>query len=413
MSLDSRFPEAAAGRLRLVIVGAGMTAARLLAELARRCPNRYAVTVAGGETRLPYNRVLLSQVLAGERRVEDLALEDAQALTGVTFRLGDPVAAIVRNDRVAVTASGMRIPYDRLVLAVGSSPLRPPIPGIGLDGVFTFRDVDDAATLIAASGSACRAVVVGGGLLGLEAAYGLAQRGVRVTVVHLMGWLMERQLDAAAGALLRDTLVRRGMAVMIEAETVAITGDGKADGVALRDGRRLPADLVVFAIGIRPNAALAQAAGLASGRGIVVDDTLTTTDPRILAIGECAEHRGTTYGLVAPLWEQTAVVAARLAGEDSVYVGSRPAATLKVGGVELYSTGRVTTEEGDEEIVYEDADAGIYRKLVLRDDRIAGAVLLGDARDGAWYGELMRQEADVGRMRADLVFGRAFVGEAA
>jgi len=413
MALDGRPPNVRAGRERLVIVGAGMATARVLAELGRRCPGRYVVTVVGGERRPPYNRILLSPLLAGERAVEELALDDSQALPGVAYTLCDPVIAIDRDARAVVAASGARIRYDRLVLAVGSVPLRPEIPGIAFDGVYTFRDLEDAAALIAASRTARRAIVVGGGLLGLEAAYGLSQRGVAVTVVHLMPWLMERQLDAASGALLRETLLRRGISVVLGAETVAITGEGRTTGVVLRDGRELPADLVVFAVGIRPNTALARAANLAVGRGVLVDDALATSDPAILALGECIEHRGTIYGLVAPLWEQAVVVASRLAGDTTVYDGSCSAATLKVSGVELYSTGRTVAGPADEEIIYEDPSAGIYRKLVVRDGRLAGAVLLGDARDGAWYGELMRQQADISRMRADLVFGRAFVDHAA
>jgi len=413
MAPDSRPPDARTGRERLVIVGAGMAAARLVAELGRCCPGRHVVTVVGGERRPPYNRILLSPLLAGERAVDDLALEDSQALPGVAYTLCDPVVAIDRAARVVVTAGGTNIRYDHLVLAVGSTPLHPEIRGIAFDGVYTFRDYDDAAALIAASRAARRAIVVGGGLLGLEAAYGLRQRGVAVTVVHLTSWLMERQLDAAAGSLLRDLLVRRGVDVVLEAETIAITGDGRATGVALRDGRELSADLVVFAIGIRPNTALARAAGLAVGRGIIVDDALMTSDPAILALGECVEHRGKTYGLVAPLWEQAAVIARRLAGDSACYGGSCTAATLKVSGVELYSAGRIAAEATDEEIIYEDPATGIYRKLVVQDGRLAGAVLLGDARDAAWYGELMRRQDDISGMRADMIFGRAFVDNAA
>jgi nitrite reductase [NAD(P)H] large subunit len=415
MALDSPFPDAADGRERLVIVGAGMAGARLLAELARHCPDRYAVTVLGAEAHDPYNRILLSSLLAGEREAADLVLEDAAALAGTRFRLGDPVIALDREQRVAATRSGARIAYDRLVLALGSGPVRPNLPGIDLPGVFTFRDRSDAEALIAASREAERAIVVGGGLLGLEAAYGLARRGVGVTVVHLMGWLMERQLDAPAGALLRRSLLARGIEVLLTAETEAVLGPNRASGLRLKGGRVLAADLVVFAIGIRPEIALAREAGLAVGRGVVVDDRMTTSDPAIFAIGECAEHRGATYGLVAPLWEQASVLAACFAGAgDTRYLGSLSATSLKVTGVELFSAGQIEAGEDAEQIVYEDSEAGIYRKLVLKEGRLAGAVLLGDARDGGWYVELMRRAADIGPMRDDLVFGRDFVaaGEA-
>ncbi len=415
MALDSPFPDAAEARERLVIVGAGLAGARLLAELARHCPQRYAVTVLGAEAHDPYNRILLSSLLAGEREVADLALEDAAALGGTRFRLGDPVVALDREKRAAVTQSGARIAYDRLVLAVGSGPVRPSLPGIDLPGVFTFRDRKDAEALIAASREAECAIVVGGGLLGLEAAYGLARRGVRVTVVHLMDWLMERQLDASAAGLLRRSLASRGIDVLLAAETESVLGPNRATGLRLKDGRVLPADLVVFAIGVRPNIALARDAGLAVGRGVVVDDWMTTSDPAVSAIGECAEHRGATYGLVAPLWEQAAVLAAFLAGDRrSFYRGSLSATSLKVTGVELFSAGQIESDADSEEIVYEDPEAGIYRKLILKHGRVAGAVLLGDARDGGWYVELMQGATDIGPMRQDLVFGRDFVatGEA-
>ena len=401
-------------RERLLIIGAGMAAARLLAELAQRCPDRYAVTVAGAEPHGPYNRILLSSLLAGERCAEDLALEDAQALPAAEFHLGDPVIALDREERFAITASGARLAYDRAVLAVGSEPIRPLLPGIDLPGVFTFRDRHDAEALIAASRLARRAVVVGGGLLGLEAAHGLARRGVTVTVVHLMDCLMERQIDNDAARLLQASLAAREIGIALNVETVSVIDrGGSAGGVQLKDGTALPADLVVFAIGIRPNIALARAAGLAIKRGIVVDDRMVTSDPRIFAIGECAEHRGATYGLVAPLWEQAGVAAAVLAGDrSSAYCGSLTATSLKVTGVELFSAGAIHATDGAEEIVYEDCEIGVYRKLVLRGGRIAGAVLLGDARDGGWYVELMRRAADISAIRGELVFGRDFVARA-
>ena len=321
--------------------------------------------------------------------------------------------AIDRTARRAATKSGTEVPYDRLVLAVGSEPIRPSLPGIDLPRVFTFRDRADAEALIAASHQARRAVIVGGGLLGLEAAYGLARRGVAVTVVHLMGWLMERQIDPSAALLLRSSLEARGIAVKLNAETAAVLGDAHATGLRLKDGTILPADLVVFAIGIRPSTALARAAGLAVNRGIIADDRMTTSDPNILALGECAEHRGATYGLVAPLWDQAAVAASVLAGDQAnVYAGSLPATSLKVTGVELFSAGETEAKAGAEEIVYEDRAAGVYRKLIVKDGRLAGAVLLGDARDGNWYAELMRRAAQIGAMRQDLVFGRDFIAGA-
>ncbi len=398
---------------RLVIIGAGMAANRLLGEIAERCPGDYDVTILGAEAHRPYNRILLSPLLAGERAAEDLVLEESRAFAGAAFHLGDPVAFLDREQRVAITESGRRFPYDRLVLAVGSEPIRPQLPGIDLSGVFTFRDRADADALIDASAAARCAVVVGGGLLGLEAACGLARRGVEVTVVHLMGWLMERQLDRAAGELLRLSLEARGIKVILSAETEAVLGEGAAAALRLNHDRVLPADLVVFAIGVRPSVALAKSSGLAVRRGIIVDDGMATSDPAILAIGECVEHRGATYGLVAPLWEQAAVAAARLAGDGaSHYAGSLPSTSLKVTGVELFSAGEIHASDGAEEILYEDPEAGIYRKLVIKEGRLAGAVLLGDARDGVWYAELMRRAEDIRAIRSDMVFGRQFVGGA-
>ncbi len=398
---------------RLVIIGAGMAANRLLGELGSRCPGAYDVMILGAEEHRPYNRILLSSLLAGERCGDDLVLDESRALADAAFHLGDPAASVDRAQRIVITASGARFPYDRLVLAVGSEPIRPGLPGMELPGVFTFRDRNDAEALIRASVMSRRAVVVGGGLLGLEAAYGLARRGVSVTVVHLMPWLMERQIDSAAAALLQASLEARGIEVIREADTAAILGDGCVSALELKDGRILRADLVVVAIGIRPNAALARDAGLLINRGIVVDDRMATSDPRILAIGECAEHRGATYGLVAPLWDQAAVAAAQLAGDTaSVYTGSLPATSLKVTGVELFSAGQVQAENGAEEIVYQDPEAGVYRKLVLKRGRLIGAVLLGDSRDGSWYLDLMRRAADIKPLRRDLVFGRDFIAPA-
>jgi nitrite reductase (NADH) large subunit len=400
----------ASGRERLLVIGAGMAANRLLGELADRCPDRYDVTVLGAEPHRPYNRILLSPVLGGEKHVDDLLLTESDALPEAQFYLGDAVVSLDRDQRVAITQSGARFAYDRLVLCTGSDPIRPKLPGSDLPGVHTFRDRADTDALIDAAATASHAVVNGGGLLGLEAACGLARRGIKVAVVHLMNWIMERQLDPAAGALLRASLEARGITVITAADTEAILGDERAAGLRLKDGRDLPADLVVFAIGVRPNVALAKSAGLNVGRGIVIDDGLTTSDPAILALGECVEHRGAVYGLVAPLWEQAAVAAAILAGdEDSRYGGSSVSASLKVTGVELFSAGDIQAAPDVEEIVFEDAEAGIYRKLAVRNGRLAGAVLLGDARDGAWYLDLIRSAANIESFRNDLVFGRDFI----
>lgn len=397
----------AAAMRRVIVIGNGMAGSRLAAEIAARAPGRFDVTVIGAEPRPAYNRVLLSAVLAGERTFDDIALGDGGA---VVARLGERVTTIDRARRIVRTDRSAELGYDVLVLATGSTALMLPVPGAMLSGVVAFRDVDDVERMIAARESARTAVVIGGGLLGLEAAEGLHRRGFAVTVVHLMAWLMERQLDAAAAALLRGMLEARGLDFVLGASTAAILGAERVEGVGLADGRTLPADLVVMAAGVRPDIALAAAAGLACGRGILVDDALRTSDPAIRAIGECAEHRGRNYGLLGPVWDQAQTLARHLAGEHVFYEGSVPATSLKVTGIELFSAGRVVAEAGVEEIVFEDPGAGIYRKLVLKDGRLAGTVLLGDARDGAWYADLMQRAEDVRGMRQDLVFGRDFVG---
>ena len=395
-------------RERLVIVGAGMAAHRLVEELLARAPGRHAITLLGAERHAPYNRILLSQVLSGEKRREDAGLADAAGLAsrGVRFRGAAAVAAIDRALRFVVTAAGESIGYDKLVLATGSQPFRPAIPGAGLPGVVAFRDLDDVEAMLEAARPGARAVVIGGGLLGLEAAAGLARRGMAVTVVHLMPSLMERQLDADAARLLAGSLATRGIGVAVAAEAEAILGGETVAGVRLKGGQTLPADLVVIAIGIRPNADLARRSGLACGRGVVVDDGLGTADPAVLALGECIEHRGQTFGLVAPIWEQARVLADRLAGGDARYEGSTSYASLKVTGIDLFSAGAFEAAPGDEPVVLRDRASGVYRKLVLRQGRLAGALLYGDAGEAEWYLDLIRSQAPVEKFRGALMFGR-------
>ncbi len=387
-------------RERLVVVGNGMAGARLVEELARVAPDRFAVTVIGAERHPAYNRIQLSSVLAGDVEAADIRLP---ARAPATHRLGEAVVAIDRM-RKHVRTEGGEIPYDTLVLATGSRPIALPIPGAALPDVVTFRDLSDVGAMLAAPRGA-RAVVIGGGLLGLEAAEGLRRRGLDVTVVHLMPWLMERQLDARAGALLQQELAARGIRFVLPAETAAILGTERATGVQLKDGSVLPADLVVMAVGIRPDAALARAAGLACNRGVVVDDAMRSTDPAIHAVGECSEHRGLCHGLVAPIWDQVAACARALAGERIAFAAAPVATSLKVSGVSVYSAGELSAGGGAQEIVLEDGARGAYRKLVLRDGRLAGAVLFGDAADGPWFFALMRAGRDVSAMRADLIFG--------
>lgn len=393
----------------LVVIGNGMAAARLVEELGREALGRYSVLVIGAEPSLAYNRVLLSSVLAGEVAREETELKPKGwwQRQGVTLVYGRRATAIDRAARTVALEGGIRVPYAKLVLATGSHPIRLPKPGMDLPGVVTFRDHADVAAMLDAASPATRAVVIGGGLLGIEAAYGLALAGARVTLVHLMDRVMERQLDAEAAAMLKAALEARGIEVLLEADTAAIEGDGCVEQVRLADGRILPADIVVSAVGIRPNADLARESGLAAGRGVLVDDHLTTSDSAIHAIGECAEHRGICYGLVEPAYEQAGILARHLAGRPAAYSGTVPATNLKVSGVPVFSAGDFMGGPGSECIVWRDPGLGTYRKLVIRGDRLAGAVLFGETGDALWYRDLIRRGTAIGRLRDDLVFGRA------
>jgi nitrite reductase (NADH) large subunit len=392
-----------------VVIGNGMAAARFADELSKRALGRYAVAIVGAEPRLAYNRVLLSSVLAGEVASSDIELKPPcwWRDRGITLRYGCRANAIDTAARTITLADGQSLPFSKLVFATGSQPIRPVIPGMDLPGVITFRDVNDIWTIWHRAGSGDRVVVIGGGLLGLEAAYGLAKAGARVTVLHLMDQLMERQLDPKAAAMLLRAVEAMGIEVVLNADTAEISGTGRVEGVALKDGRTIEADAVVVAIGIRPSADLARDAGIAVARGIVVDDTLETNVPGIHAIGECAEHRGICYGLVQPAHEQARVLADRLAGRDTHYSGSVLATNLKVSGVNVFSAGNFLGGEDAEEILLSDPGIGIYKKLVVGDGRLIGAVLFGDTTDGLWYLDLIRSGANIDAIRNDLAFGRA------
>jgi nitrite reductase (NADH) large subunit len=393
----------------LIVIGNGMAAARLVDELARRALGRYAVAVIGEEPRLAYNRVLLSALLADEVGFDDIELRPARWWRdrGVTLRYGVRATAVDAAARNVTLAGGTRLSFSKLVFATGSQPIKPDIPGMDLPGVLTFRDVDDVNAIAASKAAGTRVVVIGGGLLGLEAAYGLAKAGARVTLLHLMDRLMERQLDHRAALMLQRAVEARGIAVRLQAQTARIAGNGKVEGVELRDGTTIAADAVVVAVGIRANAALARTAGLEVGRGIVVNDHLETNAAGVHAIGECAEHRGCCYGLVEPAYEQAQLLARRLAGERASYPGSVLATNLKVSGVNVFSAGDFLGATAEaEEIVLSDPAAGVYKKLVIAHGRLVGAVLFGDTADGLWYLDLIRTGAPVARLRDDLVFGR-------
>jgi nitrite reductase (NADH) large subunit len=404
-------------RQKLVVVGNGMAGIRALEELLKIAPELYEVTVFGAEPHPNYNRILLSPVLAGEQTVDEIILNPLSwyAEHGVTLHTGKKVARIDRVKRLVIAEDGTVAAYDRLLLATGSNPFILPVPGKDLQGVISYRDIADTQAMIEAAQHYKKAVVIGGGLLGLEAANGLMLRGMNVTVVHVMPWLMERQLDDTAGKLLQKSLEARGIRFEIGAHTQALIGDkdGRVMGLKFKDGREIPADLVVMAVGIRPNTALAEAAGLHCNRGIVVSDTLqTTTDPRIYAVGECASHRGIAYGLVAPLFEQGKVCATHLAQFGiGRYSGSTTSTKLKVTGIDLFSAGNFTGGEGCEEILLNDPFGGVYKKLVIKDDKLVGACLYGDTVDGSWYFKLMREGRTVHDIRDKLMFGESNIGD--
>lgn len=395
---------------RLVVVGNGMASLRFLERLTERAPGRYDVTVVGAEPVAAYNRVLLSSLLGGE---VDEAACGFRPLSwyeehGIRLVTGAPVTEIDRANRIALVGETHVLPYDRLVLAVGSLPIRLPLPGIDLPGVLTFRDFADVAAIRKAAVEHARAVVIGGGLLGLEAAVGLAQLGVDTTLVHVMDRVMERQLDHAAARLVRTAMEARGVKVVLCADTAAIEGEGRVQRLRMKDGSVIPADLVVMSVGIRASMALAQSCGLACGRGITVDDRMTTSDPAIHALGECAEHRGVVYGLVEPAYEQAEVLSRHLVGETASYPGTSLATSLKVSGLPVFSAGVVDTPDGAEAVVMHDAAAGLYRKLIIADGRLLGAVFVGDIAEQARCKELIRSGAPLSPDdRDDLMFGPA------
>jgi nitrite reductase (NADH) large subunit len=398
----------------LVIVGNGMAAARLVDELVKTSLGRYAIAVIGEEPRLAYNRVLLSSVLAGETASHDIELKPATWWRdrGVTLKYGCRATEIDVGRRELKIAGDESIEFSRLVLATGSSALRLNLPGVELTGVHTFRDSRDVDVLLTLARRKRPVVVIGGGLLGLEAAYGLAKAGTPVTLLHLMDRLMERQLDAPAADLLKTLVERKGVEVLLKADTARIYGSTRVEGVELADGRKIEADAVVFAAGIRPNTALAQQAGIAVNRGIMVDDHLETSAPDIYALGECAEHRGVCYGLVEPAYEQARVLARHLSGRSASYTGSVVATNLKVSGVSVFSAGDFLGADGSEAIMLSDVGRGTYKKLVLADGRLIGAVLVGDVGDALWYLELIRARKPIAAIRKEMMFGRALAVEA-
>ena len=398
---------------RLVVIGNGMAPGRVLDKLFELVPGAYDVTIFNAEPRVNYDRIMLSPVLSGEKTFEQIVIHgDGWYIKhGVTLYKGATITAIDRVAKTVTTARGLTVPYDKLIIATGSQPIIIPVPGHKLAGVLSYRDLDDVQAMLLAAKSRGSAVVIGGGLLGLEAAAGLREQGMEVTVVHLAPTLMERQLDPTAGHLLAKAVEGRGIKVLCGANTKAILGEKKVEAVLLEDGTRIAADLVIMAVGIRPNATLAKDAGLTVNRGIVVDAGMRTNEPDVFAVGECAEAAGQVFGLVAPLYDMAGVVANQLAGDAAAtFKPSATATKLKVTGINLFSAGDFADAPDREEIVLRDAARGVYKRLVLKDNRIIGVVLYGDTSDGAWFFDLLKKAADVSEQRETLIFGPSFAG---
>ncbi len=397
---------------RLVVVGNGMAPGRMLEHLFEHSVDAFDVTIFNAEPRVNYNRLMLSPVLSGEKTYEDIITHDDDwyARHGVTLHKGRKIARIDRSEKTVFAEDGTTAAYDKLVIATGSTPFIIPIPGHDLPGVVTYRDLDDVAKMLVSAERGGSAVVIGGGLLGLEAAAGLHMRGMKVTVLHLMPTLMERQLDPAAAHLLEQAIEKRGIAVRCKANTHAILGNGKVEAVKLDDGTELAADLVVMAVGIRPSIQLAKESGISVNRGVLANDQLLTDDPDIYALGECVEHRTGIYGLVAPLYDMGKVIADSLLGKPAAYTGSVMSTKLKVTGIDLYSGGDFAEGKDREEIVLRDASRGNYRRLILKDNRIIGVVMYGDTADGPWFFDKLKKGEDISENRDMLIFGQAYAG---
>lgn len=404
-------------KMKLVLVGNGLAGMRCLEDLLDMAPERYEITVIGEEPWGNYNRIMLSPVLSGDKTMDDIMLHPHAWYSdkGIRFIAGDPVVKIDRPRKQVYTQKNEIVDYDRLIVATGSRPFVPPISGSDLTGVISFRDIDDVNTMLDYCKNKKNAVVIGGGLLGLEAAYGLKQQGMNVTVLHLMDRIMERQLDSRASSLLRQSIEAKGINIITQANTEQLMGEeGQVTHIKLKDGTVLDADLVVFAVGIRPNIALAQSAGLRCNRGVMVNDTMQTFDPSIYAVGECIEHRHQTFGLVEPLWGQAFICASHLAEHGSLTFKAPTVPTqLKVSGCDVFSAGRIDLEDHEpqedyEDIILNDEKRQIYKRIIIQEDKVIGAVLFGDIEDGTWYAELIADQTPISSIRNKLLFGKDF-----
>jgi nitrite reductase (NADH) large subunit len=400
-------------RERLLIVGNGMASVRLVESLVRTNPNQFAIIVVGAEPQAGYNRVLLSALLAKDVSLQDIELKsrDWYSNNSVELISGDAVISIDSDRKIAGLQSGSLIEFDRCVFATGSHAIRLPIPGMDKKNVIAFRDISDVEVMANAAVAGKSVAVIGGGILGIEAAYGLAKRGAKVSLIHVMDRLMERQLDQAAAALVVKALARKGVNVLLQKQTVEVTGDIDATGLSFADGTSLEADLIVCAIGIKPNTAAAATAGVEVKRGVVINDRMETSLPGIYAIGECAEHRGVAYGLVEPAYAQAETLATILNNSNVSFEGMVLATNLKVSGLPVFSAGNFMGGEKLQTIRIEDKADRSYRKLVLNGHKLVGCIMVGNADDALWYLDLIRREVDISKARYQLIHGRAFADQ--
>ncbi|SIS68280.1 NAD(P)/FAD-dependent oxidoreductase [Neptunomonas antarctica] len=400
----------------LVIIGSGMAGGRLLDEIIRRQPERFKISVFGEERHPNYNRIMLSPLLAGDVSKDDIVLNSHEwyAKHNITLFAGERIIDIDRTQKCLHSDTGTELNYDHLVFATGSRPAKIQASGQQLSNIFDFRTLEDVDAILDSAQSATHAVVIGGGLLGLEAAYGLAVNGMKTTVIHRSGHLLNRQLDAPSAEMLRLSLKERGIDTLLNTEVAAFHGDSAVTSMTLKKGgtlldEKLHAELVIIATGITPNTRLAQSAGLAVNRGIVVDDNLVTSDVHISALGECIEHRGETFGLVAPIWDQARILADRLVfGVESAYATTATPTKLKISGIDLFSAGEVDGNADDRTLVLQDKARRAYRKLIIRNHIIVGIVLFGDVQDGNWYFELLEQQAPIKHLLPCLLFGQSY-----
>jgi len=394
---------------KLVMVGNGMAGVAFVEQLLKLNPNKYEITIIGAEPHPNYNRIMLSSVLAGDAEMKDIVLNDWDWYRDnhIMLHVGHTVTQIDTAKKTVHTDQGLAVAYDELVLATGSLPFMLPLPGADKEGVIAFRDIKDCNTMIETSRKYKKAIVIGGGLLGLEAARGLLNLNMEVSVVHIFNYLMERQLDPTGSKMLQAELERQGMKFLLEKQSDTIVGKKRVTGLRFKDGTQEDADLIVMAVGIKPNVQIAKEAGIEVNRGIVVNDVMATSAPNVYSLGECAEHRGIVYGLVAPLYEQGAVLAKHLAGvETKGYAGSVLSTKLKVSGVQVFSAGQFTDEPGTKALRVQDDLSGVYKKVVFQDGKVVGAVLFGDTAEGSKLFSLIRSGEDYTGREREVLFGK-------